>query len=77
LKASFTTTPLLIHVDPSKPFVLETDAFGFALGVVFSQLGEDNFLHLIGFHSHKFSLVKINYEIHDKKFLAIMDAFEE
>jgi hypothetical protein len=25
LKASFTITPLLIHVDLSKPFVLETD----------------------------------------------------
>jgi hypothetical protein len=33
----------LIHVDLSKPFVLKTDAFDFALSVVLSQLGEDNF----------------------------------
>ncbi len=42
-----------------------------------SQPKEDNLLHLVGFHSHKFFHVEINYEIHDKEFLAIMDAFEE
>jgi len=45
--------------------------------VLLSQLEEDNLLHPVGFHSHKFSLVKINYENHDKELLAIMDAFEE
>jgi hypothetical protein len=67
----------LIHANLSKPFVLETDAFDFTLGVILSQLKEDNLLHPVGFHSHKFSLVKINYENHDKELLAIMDAFEE
>jgi hypothetical protein len=37
LKASFTTAPLLIHVDPPKPFVSKTDASDYALSVVFSQ----------------------------------------
>jgi len=69
--------PTLIHVNPSKPFVLEMDAFDFALGVVFSQLGEDNLFHPIGFHFRKFNLVEINYKIHDKELLAIVDAFEE
>jgi hypothetical protein len=36
-----------------------------------------NFFHHVNFRSHKFSFVKINYEIHDKEFLAIMDAFDE
>jgi hypothetical protein len=30
LKASFTITTLLIHVDPSKPFVLKTNTLDFA-----------------------------------------------
>jgi len=77
LKAFFMIAPLLIHVDPSKLFVLEMDTFDFALGVVFSQVGIDNLFHPIGFRFRKFFLVKINYEIHDKIFLAIMDAFEE
>jgi hypothetical protein len=77
LKASFMIAPLLIHVDLSKPFVLETNAFDFALGTILSQPKEDNLFHLVGFCSHKFSPTKINYEIHDKELLTIMDAFEE
>jgi hypothetical protein len=59
LKTS-TVAPILIHVDPSKPFVLETNASDFALDVVLSQPRKNNLLHPIGFCSHKFSLVKIN-----------------
>jgi hypothetical protein len=55
LKASFTTTPLLIHVHPSKPFVLETNTSNFALNVVLSQATKDNLLHPIHFHFHKLS----------------------
>jgi len=77
LKASFTTTPLLIHVDPSKPFVLKTNTSNFALGDIFSQLEKDKLFHLVGFRFRKFSHAEINYKIHDKEFLAIVDAFEE
>jgi len=66
LKDYFTTTPLLIHVDLSKPFVLEMDISNFIIGVVFSQLGENNHFHPFGFPSLKFSIVKTNYDIHDK-----------
>jgi len=78
LKASFTVdTPLLIHANPSKPFVLKMNASDFALGVVLSQLREDNLLHLVDFRFRKFSPTKINYKIHDKELLAIVDAFEK
>jgi len=46
--------PFLIHVDPSKPFVLKMDDFDFVVDVMLS-LGEDNFLYHVNFHSHKFS----------------------
>jgi hypothetical protein len=48
------TTPLLIHVDLSKPFVLKINASKFAINIVFTELGEEFFFHLVGFHSHKF-----------------------
>ncbi len=67
----------MIHADPSKPFVLETNASDFVLGVILSQPEVNNLFHPVGFHFHKFSRTKINYEIHDKKFLAIVNAFEE
>jgi len=34
-------------------------------------------IHLVSFHSRKFCLIEINYDIHDKELWAIMNAFEE
>jgi hypothetical protein len=56
---------------------LETDVSNFAVGVVLSQLGENNLLQLVKLCFYKFSFTKINYKIHDKKLLAIVDVFEE
>jgi hypothetical protein len=69
--------PLLIHVNLSKPSVLEIDTFGFTLGVVLSQPRDDDLLHPVNFCSHNFFLIEINYEIHDKELLAIVNAFED
>jgi hypothetical protein len=77
LKASFTIVPLLIDVNLSKPFILEMNTFNFAIGAILSQLGKNNFLHHVGSCFRKFFPVESNYEIYDKKLLAIMDAFEE
>jgi hypothetical protein len=77
LETSFMIAPLLIHANLSKPFVLETDASNFAIGAMFSQLGKNNLLHVVNFYSCKFFPIKINYEIHNKELLAIMDAFQK
>ena len=77
LKTAFTTAPILFHPDPSKPFFLEAEASDFALGAVLSQYGDDGRLHPVGFYSRNFLAIEINYEIHDKELLAIIDAFEE
>jgi hypothetical protein len=77
LKTTFTTAPILIHPTFSRPFFLESDASDYALGVVLSQKGDDEQLHLVAFHLWKFSFVKINYEIHDKELLAIVNSFQE
>jgi hypothetical protein len=44
---------------------------------VLSQEGEKGRLHLIAFYSRKFSAAEINYKIHDKELLAIVDSFQE
>jgi len=69
--------PLLIRVNLSKPFVWETNTSNFVIGAMLSQLGKYNLLHPIDFRFCKFSFAKINYEIHNKFFLAIVDAFEK
>ena len=77
LKMAFTSAPILTHLDFQKPFFLESDASDFALGAVLSQHGEDERLHPVAFHSRKFTAAEINYEIHDKELLAIIDSFQE
>jgi hypothetical protein len=77
LKKAFTSAPILIHADSSKPFFIKADASDFALDSVLSQYSEDGQPHPIAYHSHKFSTTEINYEIHDKELLAIIDVFQE
>ena len=56
---------------------METDASDFALGAVLSQMSIDGKLHPVVFYSRKFFAAEINYEIHDKELLAIVDSFQE
>jgi hypothetical protein len=77
LMTAFTTAPIFIHPDFSKPLFLESDASDYILGTVLSRNGVDGRLHPIVFYSRKFTTIEINYEIHDKFFLAIIDSFQE
>ncbi len=61
LKVSFMIAPLLIHANPSRPFILETNILNFTLGVILSQLGINNHLHLVDFYSCTFFPFKINF----------------
>jgi len=56
--------------------IIETDALDFTIGAVLSQRDEENRLHPVAFHSRKFQPAEINYEIHDKELLAVVDAFK-
>ena len=77
LNKAFTSAPILAHVDSEKPFIIEADASNFALGSILSQQGDNEKLHPVAFHSHKFDAAEINYEIHDKELLAILDSFTQ
>ena len=66
----------MAHFDAAKPVIIETDASDFAIGAVLSQRNEENRLHPVAFHSRKFQPAEINYEIHDKELLAVVDAFK-
>ena len=41
------------------------------------KTGDDGQLHPVAFHSRKFEVAEINYEIHDKELLAIVDSFQQ
>jgi len=68
--------PILAHFDAERPVLIETDTSDFTIGAVLSQQDDEERLHPIAFHSRKFQPVEINYEIHDKELLGIVDAFK-
>ncbi|KAF8751798.1 hypothetical protein RHS01_08356 [Rhizoctonia solani] len=76
LKKAITNAPVLCHANPAKPYFLETDASGAALGSVLSQQQEDGRLHPLGFLSESFKGAEQNYNTHDKELLAIIRSFE-
>ena len=76
IKRAFTSAPTLKHWDPNSPLVLETDASDLALAVILSiQIGED--IYPIAFHSRSLHAAELNYDIHDKELLAIVEAFKK
>ena len=75
LKAMITQAPVLKIPDRSQPFLLETDASGFALGAILSQ-SHDGHQHPIGFYSATMTPPQCNYATHDQEMLAIISALE-
>ena len=55
---------------------METDASDYALTAILSIVNEENKVHPVAFHSHTFTAVELNYNIHDKELLAIFEAFK-
>ncbi|KAF8752951.1 hypothetical protein RHS01_07461 [Rhizoctonia solani] len=76
LKEAITNAPVLCHADPTKPYFLETDASGAALGSILSQQQEDGCLHPLGFLLESFKGAKQNYNTHNKELLAILCSLE-
>ena len=69
---------ILHHFDPEHHIRVETDASGYAIGEVLSQLTSDDLgqWHLVAFFSRKMILAETRYETHDGELLAIVEAFK-
>lgn len=77
LKKAFTEAPLLWHFDPRLKIRVETDASGYAISGIISQLQEDDGQwHPIAFWSRKMIDTEHRYEAHDGELLAIIKAFK-
>jgi transposase InsO family protein len=73
LKHSLTSAPLLRHADPSKPFVLRTDASDFAVGSVLMQEHAAQ-LHPVAYYSRKLSPSEAKYGAYAREMLAVIDS---
>jgi hypothetical protein len=86
LQSEFTKAPVLAHCDYEKPIRLETDASGFAIAGIISQLAawltsgeeggrvKDRDWHPIAFLSRTMADAERNYSVGDQEMLAIVKA---
>jgi len=73
-----TTAPVLVSLQDLEPFCIEANSSDFASRAVLSQrLPREKKWRFVTFYSKSLSLVEQNYEIHDKKMLAIIHTLEE
>ena len=55
---------------------METNALDYTLTAILSIVNGNHEVHPVAFHSHTFTAVELNYDTHDKKLLAIFEAFK-
>ncbi len=63
--------------ESEKPITLETNASDEAIEACISQSDDKRRLHSITYYSRKLTVAELNYEIHDKKLLAIVNSFKQ
>jgi len=63
--------------ESEKLITLEMNASDKAIEACISQSDDKRRLHLIAFHNRKLTDAELNYEIHDKKLLVIVDSFKQ
>jgi hypothetical protein len=75
LKEAIAASPVLILPDSSKPFVVHTDASGFAIGAVLQQ-DQGSGLQPIAYLSKKMLDAETRYPVHEQELLAIIHAIK-
>ena len=75
LKRAIVEGPVLILPDPNLPFVVHTDASGYAVGAVLQQ-DQGHGLQPIAFLSKKMLDAETRYPVHEQELLAIITALQ-
>ena len=76
IKKQMCSAPVLITPDPKLPYVIFTDASGYAVGACLCQ-DQGNGLQPICFYSHKMNEAERRYATHEQELLAIVKAVKE
>ncbi len=77
LKKLFIFQSVLIMFESEKSITLEMNASDEAIKMCINQSNDKKCLHFITYYSCKFTVAELNYEIHDKKLLAIVNSFKQ
>jgi len=76
MKKWMTEVSILRHFDQNRKTILETDSFDYVNDNILSQYDDEETLHSMIYYSKNLSFAECNYEIYDKKLLAIIRVFE-
>ena len=76
LKERLTGTSVLAHPDSERPYIVTTDASGFAISGVLSQDQPDGSRRPVAYMSRKMLPTERRYATHDKELLAIVKAVD-
>ncbi len=77
LKKLFIFQSILIMFESEKSIMLKMNASDEAIKTCINQSNDKRYLHFIAYYSCKFTVAELNYEIHDKKLLTIVDSFKQ
>src|SRR5437867_512022 len=72
-----TTTPVLIHANLQKQFILTTDASQESIGYILSQEGSDGKEHPVSFSGRSLRRSEKNYSVTEKECLALIEGVKE
>ena len=67
---------MLATPDNSKPYVVHTDASGYAVGATLSQRDEHGDLKPVAYMSKKMNSAQLNYAVHEWELLAVIEALK-
>jgi len=72
LKEALTTEPILAHPDPTRPYVLYTDASQHTVGAILVQKDQSGMERVIAYLSHKLSGSQLHWPIIEKEAFAVV-----
>jgi hypothetical protein len=75
-KKAFTEAPILQHINPQTPSILQTDASGFAIAAILNQYDGFGILRPVNCYSRKCSSTEQNYDTYDRDLMAIVETMK-
>jgi transposase InsO family protein len=77
LQDALSKAPVLVHADPAKQYVIQTDASAFAIGGFLAQHQLDGSLRPIAYWSRKLNGAETRYSATERELLALVEAVDE
>ena len=72
-----TIAPILAIFNLEREAILETDALDYTIGAYLTQKGNDGKMRIVAFYAYKMTGSELNYDIHDKELLTVVEALRE